>query len=308
MATDFRADHLRTDAVAIGFTESAHDDVMVDGLTHRRWLAASPLRRSPLAAPELLSVVSDGAETVVTWREDWVPSGLVTVVEGSDDGVDWEVLGTSTGSTATVEARAWIRVAGEGAPSSVYAGGGGRWLVVDGFHRVFGGSWDRPTHDFAARLGVALGGASTAVDDAVSEGSVDLGEWDGVLWLLGDESTGDQTFDADAMQAIERFVDDGGQLVVSGSELGYATDAGWLSSVLGVTFEADDAGSDEAGGYTFGTVYPEDYPDVLSADGRSGPTDRVGSGGGPRSGGGGGVRAETMADDELAVAVGELVE
>ena len=33
-----------------------------------------------------------------------------------------------------------------------------------------GGSWSAPTHDFAARVGAALGGASTAVDDAVAEG------------------------------------------------------------------------------------------------------------------------------------------
>ncbi|MEQ1572448.1 MAG: hypothetical protein ABMA64_42905, partial [Myxococcota bacterium] len=257
---DVRMDHLLADDAAVAFTPSAHAAVMSDGLTHARWLAASPLRRSALAAPELLSVVSDGTTATVTWREDRVPSGLVTTLEGSDDGVAWVDLGPATGGSAVVPAHPWLRVGGDG-----YAGGGGDWLVVDGFHRVFGGSWSQPTHDFAARLGAALGGASTAVDDAVSEGRVDLDDWDHVLWLLGDESTADATFDADAEVAIAAYLDHGGQLLVTGSELGYATDDGFLAE-LGVAYVADDAGATEAGGFTFGQVYDEDFPDVLAGD------------------------------------------
>ncbi|MEQ1507268.1 MAG: hypothetical protein ABMB14_33880, partial [Myxococcota bacterium] len=62
---DFRVDRLLASDAAIGFTASDHAHVMRDGATHARWLAASPLRRSPAAAPELLAVVSDGARAEV---------------------------------------------------------------------------------------------------------------------------------------------------------------------------------------------------------------------------------------------------
>jgi hypothetical protein len=263
---DFRPDHLREHTVAIGFTESAHAYVMRDGLTHARWLAASPLSRSPRAPPELLAVSSDGATAQVRWRADRAPQGLPTRVQGSDDGVSWEDLASSATDSAAVPARAQIRLAGEdGSAGDSYAGGGGDWLVVDGFDRVFGGSWASPTHDFAARLGTALGGASTALDDAVSEGLVDLRDWDHVLWLLGDESTAEETFDAEARAAVEAYLQAGGTLLVTGSELGYATDGAFLDT-LGVTFLSDDAGTSVAGGWTFGVVYPEDFPDVLAGD------------------------------------------
>jgi hypothetical protein len=151
-------------------------------------------------------------------------------------------------------------------PSDVYSGTGSQWLVVDGFDRVTGGSFLDFTHDFGASLANALGGVcSSASNEAVSLGHVDLSAYDGVLWILGDESKADITFDAGEKAAIEDYLAVGGRLIVTGSEVGYATASDWLSSVLHTTYVKDDAGTTKAGGYTFGVTYPEDYPDVLSS-------------------------------------------
>lgn len=303
---DLRTDHLLINPAAIGPTSSPHDYVMRDGLAHARWLAASPLPRSPLAPPELLSVISDGTEAIVSWRASRVD--LEVLIEGSDDGVTWEEIGRGTGSSRVVPARPQIRLVGTGGyPSDSYAGGGSDWLVVDGFDRVFGGSYVAPTHDFAARLGITLGGASTAKDDAIAEGSIDLRDWDNVLWLLGDEGTADITFDTDTQAAITAYLAVGGDILVSGAELGYATDTTLLDT-LGITYIADDAGAQSAGGFPFGVIYPEDYPDVLDAE------ETVWSystGGGAAVGHDHEVLAvgfalETMEDDTLVSAMAEL--
>lgn len=313
VSSDFRMDHLLGGTAAIGFTALPHDTVMLGGRTHERWLRAGPLPRSPRAAPTLLAVRSDGATAEVEWRAERVPVAGDVVVEGSDDGATWRELGRAAGGTrAEVPASPFVRLRGADdgtGASSAYAGGGDGWLVVDGFHRVAGGSWSAPTHDFAARVGLALGGASTAVDDAVAEGLVDLGDFDRVLWLLGDESTADVTFDDDAMDALSAYLAGGGRLLVSGAELGYATDTAFLAE-LGVGYVSDDAGTDEAGGFAFGAVYPEDFPDVLSADTTLW---RYATGGGAAVGHDHRVVAvgfglETMTDATLADALPELVD
>lgn len=265
--------------VTIAYTSASHSGCVTDSRLYARWLASSGLPRSPLAPPELLAVSSDGETAVVRWRLDRSPGAPVLRIEGSQDGEAWETLaevedeaGPGVG-TARVEARPWNRIRsvhpdlGAGAPSDVYPGSGGEWLVVDGFDRVLGGSYTEPTHDFAARLGAALGlGVSAASDEAVSRGVVQLDDYNGVLWMLGDESTGDTTFDAAGRAAIASYVAGGGALIVSGAELGYATDGDWLDAVLRVSYVADDAGTDVAGGHRFGVVYEEDYPDVLAGE------------------------------------------
>lgn len=307
--SDLRMDHLLAGAAAIGATDRPHDLVMTDGRVHERWLRAGPLPRSPRAAPSLLAVRSDGATATVEWRAERLPAPGDVVVEGSEDGATWRALGrAASGTRLEVPAAPFVRLRGADAASSAYAGGGDDWLVVDGFHRITGGSWSAPTHDFAARVGAALGGASTAVDDAVAEGLVDLRDYDRVVWLLGDESTADVTFDDDARDALSAYVAGGGRLLVSGAELGFATDDGFLAE-LGVDYVADDAEADEAAGFAFGVVYPEDYPDVLSSETTLW---RYPTGGGAAVGHDHQVIAvgfglESMTDDTLGRALPELV-
>lgn len=301
-------DALEADLVTIAWTPASHMAAPTVERVWARTLAASPLARRPGAAPELRAIVPTGDGARVTWRADGAPAAWV--VE-ADDGAGWAAIAHTTALTAEVPWHAAIRVRADvdGAePSDVYGATGAGWLVVDGFDRVLDGSWTAPSHDFASRLGRALGAPfATACDEAVARGDVDLSDYDGVLWLLGDESTNDVPLSDAAADALLAYVDGGGPVIVSGSELGYADPS--LLAALGGRYVADDAASDTAGGYRFGVVYPEDYPDVLD-----GPLVlwRYGTGGGAA------VRAdnvtivgfalETMTDGVLAEALPALVE
>lgn len=256
----------------IAFADTDHGLCMRDRLTDARWLAWSGLPFGAGAVPELRSVVASGSEVRVSFVPDGDPESMIRV-EGSNDGAVWEALATVDAASAVVPVRARYRVRlvrGDvvSAPSDVYgfAAGGARWLVVDGFDRVFGGSWSEPAHSFAAEVAIDSGLAvDAAADEAVSRGDVELGGYDGVIWLLGDESTSDVTLDAAARSAIAAYVGGGGRLVLSGSEVGYASNRSWLSSTLGATYVSDDAGTTTLqNGWSFGVAYTEDWPDVLS--------------------------------------------
>jgi hypothetical protein len=258
--------------VGIAAMDAAHAACVSDERAYARWLATSGLPHRPSAAPELLSVVSDGDNAVVTWQADAGGEALRYRVEGSEDGSRWSFL-TDTGETTTiVAATPWIRVRttdvryGESEPSDTYGGTGADWLVVDGFDRVLDGSWSEPVHPFAATVGNALGAYSVATNEAVASGAVRLSDYPRVLWLLGDEGTADRTFDPTERAAVQAYVDAGGTFVASGAEVAYATDPAWLDDVLHAALVSDDAATTTVEGWTVGDAYPEDYPDVLTGD------------------------------------------
>jgi hypothetical protein len=252
-------------------TDGGHNNCMWHERTAARWLAASGLRRRHGVAPELLLVEALGATARVVWRGDRGAPGALVAVEGSSDGVHWERLAETRALEAEVPLRPWVRVVAldsggrASAPSDVYGATGSEWLVVDGFDRVLGGSYREATHPFAASVGVALGRPfSTASNEAVADGLVELGDYARVIWLLGDEGLHDKTFDATERAVIEDYLEAGGELLASGAEIGYATPSAWFSQVLHASFVADNAGTNRVESYTFGAEYEEDYPDVLS--------------------------------------------
>ena len=300
---------LDDDLVTIAWTPVAHMAAPTVERIGARTLATSGLSRRPGAPPELRAVVPEGAQVRVSWRADLDPAETTWRVEGRE-GAAWTLLATTTGTSALVAPHAAIRVRADvddAEPSDVYGATGDGWLVVDGFDRVLDGSWSRRSHDFAARLGAALGEPfATASDEAVAAGEVDLADFVGVLWFLGDESTNDVPLSDAAADALADYIDRGGRVIVSGSELGYADPSGLAA--LGARYVADDANSETAGGFRFGVVYPEDFPDVLD-----GPEViwRYGSGGAAAVRSGDvvvvGFALETMADDVLAEALPALV-
>jgi hypothetical protein len=259
-------------AVSIAFVDATHSGCVTDERAFARFLGASGLPHRPTAPPELLSVLSDGADAVVTWRADTGGDALRYRVEGSDDASRWSLLTDTSETTATVPATAWVRVRttdvryGDSEASDTYGGIGADWLVVDAFDRVLDGSWTSPTHVFAATVGNALGAYSVATNEAVASGSVRLSDYPRVLWLLGDEGTADRTFDTPERAAITAYVDAGGTFVASGAEVGYATDADWLAETLHAELVSDDADTSVVGSWTLGAAYPEDYPDVLDGE------------------------------------------
>jgi hypothetical protein len=166
-------------------------------------------------------------------------------------------------------------------------------LIVDGFDRT-DGSYPFPYHEFAMWMGEALAQYSinfvTTDNDEVVKGNVDLSEFGAVFWLLGDESTVDETFSDAEQELVKSYLRQGGKLFATGSEIawdldyrGGTSDLDFIHNFLKTSYEQDDSGSYTVNGvagtpfegltlaYDDGThgVYPEDWPDALSVSGGS---------------------------------------
>ncbi|MDK2971588.1 MAG: hypothetical protein PWP23_1343 [Candidatus Sumerlaeota bacterium] len=173
-----------------------------------------------------------------------------------------------------------------------------RVLVVNGFDRLDRGLnlvMDRGlergllakmnTFDYVIQHGEALAAAGfpfdSASNEAVRDGLVPLGGYDVVVWMLGQESAETSTFDAGERAAVAEYLDGGGALLVSGSEIGFDLALAapeFLGSTLQSEYVETDSGTrtveahpDGAfaglGSIAFGgmdkAVYPVKTPDVL---------------------------------------------
>ncbi|MEM7809383.1 MAG: hypothetical protein AAF561_14840, partial [Planctomycetota bacterium] len=159
-----------------------------------------------------------------------------------------------------------------------------RVLLVNGFDRVerqqnpvenrslffspgnsgaVGGSYERVnprlvnTFDYLADAGraiAAFGDASIAFDgvdnEAVADGFVDLANYDAVVWLLGEEATRNDTFNASEQAAVSSYVAGGGKLFTSGTDIGWdlvangtTSDLVFFNDTLKATYFSDDAGT-----------------------------------------------------------------
>ena len=144
------------------------------------------------------------------------------------------------------------------------------------------------SYDYVVQHGIALGENGVPYDtcqnDAIIGNAVRLTNYAAVIWAAGNESTADDTFNATEQTRVADYLDRGGRLFVSGSEIAWDLDynaAGkfFMSNYLHAVFENDDAGtynfSPVAGGAfsgnpatrfddgTFGT-YDVEYPDRLT--------------------------------------------
>lgn len=146
--------------------------------------------------------------------------------------------------------------------------GGEKVLIVNGFDRldrqqnptqaVGSGQAERVrpqesnSYDYAVQMASAIDGASSGVtidttaNELVASGEVDLSDYDAVFWILGEESTGDNTFDASEQAAVAAYMNAGGSLFVSGAEIGWELDhlnAGrsFYNDTLRAAYAADDA-------------------------------------------------------------------
>lgn len=167
-------------------------------------------------------------------------------------------------------------------------------LIVDGFDRM--GSYLSDTHRFSAQTADAMDSWSVSYDacsnEAVIYSQIEISDYDMLWWILGDESTTDQTFNATEQTLVKEYLKQGGKLFVSGSEIGWDLDykgttneKAFFNDYLKATFVADNAESYNVIGFS-GTdfshlnfkfskdgvesdTYAEDYPDVLSTSGGS---------------------------------------
>ena len=163
-------------------------------------------------------------------------------------------------------------------------------LIIDGFNR--NGSFTGSSHDFVATYAESIvkqDGYSihSCSNSSVGSGYLDMADYDIVFWFLGDESTANETFNSWEQARIAEYLQKGGKLFVSGSEIGWdlvakgsIEDKTFYQDYLKAEYLADGSlGMAPATGIPgsgfegttlhFGEVYPEDYPDEIGEYGGS---------------------------------------
>jgi hypothetical protein len=116
--------------------------------------------------------------------------------------------------------------------------------------------WERSnnSYDYVVQYASALHAAApevtfdTASNEAVINGAVLLNQYDSVIWILGEESTSTDTFTATEQSRVSSYLAAGGNLFLSGSEIGWDLDAqgggaSFYNNVLRADYIADDANS-----------------------------------------------------------------
>ncbi|MFQ5584530.1 MAG: FlgD immunoglobulin-like domain containing protein, partial [Calditrichia bacterium] len=160
-------------------------------------------------------------------------------------------------------------------------------LIVDNFDRM--ASWTHPQHPFVANHGEALAangqGFESCTETAVQNGEIDLSAYDMVIYFCGDDSRSDESLAAADQFRLLDYLEAGGKLFISGSEIGYdfddttPTELARYQYLLRARYVGDLSGSNRVLGqagtvfdgldFIYGTMtgpdlYIEDYPDYLN--------------------------------------------
>ncbi len=123
-------------------------------------------------------------------------------------------------------------VSNESDYSSVYGMTNGpdistRVLIVDGFDRR-DGAWTEPAHSFVIQYGQALWGNkmgfASASHRAVRDGLVRLEDYPAVFWFTGDDNGPEPALDSLEQARIRAYLEQGGQLFLSGARIAYSLD------------------------------------------------------------------------------------
>src|SRR3990170_2972642 len=169
-------------------------------------------------------------------------------------------------------------------------------LIVDGFDRYGGsGSWANPYHDFVVSHAKAFNlSFETCANEQIINGTINLNDYELVIWILGDESTADETFSSVERTKVALYLESGGKLFISGSEIAYdlgsssatSQETQFLKDHLRAKYVSDDSniygvyGTDSTqfaglgfgyGVQSNGSPYAEDWPDVIDTTGGSVP-------------------------------------
>jgi hypothetical protein len=110
------------------------------------------------------------------------------------------------------------------------------------------------TYDYIIEHAAAIAAFGASFDscsnEAVGDGDVSLLEYQAVDWILGEESTVNETFDAREQELVEQYLAGGGNLFVSGSEIawdldqrGQPSDRFFYQNFLKAQYAGDDAGT-----------------------------------------------------------------
>ncbi|WP_034041016.1 N-acetylmuramoyl-L-alanine amidase [Wocania ichthyoenteri] len=124
-----------------------------------------------------------------------------------------------------------------------------QFLIIDGVERrASNANFDAiEQYDYPmTQLGHTF---SSATNDAVLNGLVNLSDFKFVIWMLLDESTADETFSSSEQTKVSDFIDADGVFIVSGNELGWdlargaqstAADKVFYNTVLKADYVADN--------------------------------------------------------------------
>ncbi|MFH0736607.1 MAG: T9SS type A sorting domain-containing protein [bacterium] len=119
-------------------------------------------------------------------------------------------------------------------------------IVINGFDRGTTGN----TRNFIMQHAAALKQNSvlfcSATNDAITDGIVLLTDYNSAFYILGEESTADETFSSSEQIKVADFLKQGGKLFVSGSEIawdldykGTASDKSFINNYLKSTYKND---------------------------------------------------------------------
>jgi len=151
------------------------------------------------------------------------------------------------------------------------------------------------SYRYATKYAGAIDAYGVAFDSCSNEavidghGQVDLSGYHAVIWFCGEESTADQTFDPSEQGLVQAYLDGGGNLLVSGTDIGWELDdrgngVAFYNDYLMADYLQDDAGTYDvdavAGGIFAGNAsfsfddgthgeYDAQYADVLDTSGGS---------------------------------------
>ncbi len=162
-------------------------------------------------------------------------------------------------------------------------------LIVDGFNRQ-DGNWRGESNTFVYQYGKAFEPLNidfeSVKNSEVIDSTVNLNNYDAVYWILGDESTADESFSSAEQALVKNYLENGGNLFVSGSEVGWdlsykgsTSDKDFYNNYLKANFIADNSNSNFVNGisgsalggsaFYFGQTYEVGYPDVIGTNGGS---------------------------------------
>lgn len=178
-------------------------------------------------------------------------------------------------------------------------------LIVNGFDRLSrnlvpqepfpgGGAADRiwlrnaNSFDYVTQVAGSISNLGTAAsiasasNEQVASGAVNLNDYEAVVWILGEESSVDDTFNPSEQTAVSDYLGQGGKLFVSGAEIGWDLDnlnngRSFYNNSLRADYVADDSGNYDVSGaagsifeginFSFddGTLfYDSEFPDVIN--------------------------------------------
>lgn len=178
----------------------------------------------------------------------------------------------------------------ESAPSDVYSRTvnttGPRVLIVDAFDRI--NNYKLKSHNFAAIYFNTLKDNATmrinsAADEMIDAGTILLSDYDMVLWFTGDDSTTDKIFNGTNKTKVKTFLDNGGKLLITGSEIawnlgrtgGGELDLNFMNNYLKANYISDGVITDtpvsgvmggpfEGVTFNLGENYQTAFPDNIS--------------------------------------------